>query len=513
MCGIAGAVARRGDDEGRKRRVFAMTEALRHRGPDSAGFVDAPHLSLGVRRLAIIDVEHGDQPLYNEDKRVAAIANCEIYNHVELREQLIRRGHMFATQSDAEVVVHLYEEHDTAFVEHLRGMFAIALWDDRRRRLLLARDRMGEKPLYLFQTSDALYFASEMKSLFASGSAAFELDPEAVNQFLHYSFVPEPRTAIRGVRKLPAATWMTIEVDEWKIQERRYWNMEDAAPLSGDPVTAVREKLQEIANIVVRSDVPVGIALSGGLDSTTIAALVAKKGIARCISVGYPGRPENDESGLAEETARALGLPFTRVELAASDVASTFDDLVARQDDPIADIAGAAYAAVAWAAHETGMKVLLQGQGGDELFWGYPWVAEAVRQTKRKSRFIAGDRSDRYIGLRTPDSRGLRVWASGWAGLRSGWRERRRDRDSSPDQLVFYDLTPQYQAAERLFPGHDASVFTRPFDREHPEVAITALICDTYLRCNGLAQADRLSMWHSVETRNPLLDHRLVEAS
>ena len=463
MCGIAGAAARHADDELLKRRVFTMTEALRHRGPDSAGFLDAPHLSLGVRRLAIIDVEHGDQPLFSEDRQIAAIANCEIYNHVELREQLIRRGHTFATHSDAEVIVHLYEEHGTAFVEQLRGMFAIALWDAQRRRLMLARDRMGEKPLYLLETPEALYFASEMKSLLVCGEASRELDPVSVHQFLHYSFVPEPRTAIRGVRKLPAATWMTLDLDSWKVEERRYWNMEDAPPIESDPVVAVREKLEEIAEIVVRSDVPVGIALSGGLDSTTIAALVAKKGIARCISVGYPGRPENDESGYAEETARELGLPFTRVELPASDVASTFEQLVARQDDPIADIAGAAYAAVAWAAHETGTKVLLQGQGGDELFWGYPWVAEAARKTKRKER------------------------------------------------LVFYELTPQYQAAERLFRGDAASAFARSFDRARPDVTITALICETYLRCNGLAQADRLSMSYSVEPRNPLVDHRLVE--
>ncbi|HEY2321297.1 MAG TPA: asparagine synthase (glutamine-hydrolyzing), partial [Thermoanaerobaculia bacterium] len=403
MCGIAGALSRRGDDELLKRRVFTMTEALRHRGPDSAGFVDAPGVSLSVRRLAIIDVEHGDQPLYSEDRQIAAIANCEIYNHVELREQLIRRGHTFATHSDAEVIVHLYEEHGAAFVEQLRGMFAIALWDARRKRLLLARDRMGEKPLYLFETSDALYFASEMKALLASGVTSRELDPVAVHQFLHFSFIPEPRTAIRGIRKLPAATWMTFDLDDWKVEERRYWNMEDAPPIAGDPATAIRDRLDDIAEIVVRSDVPVGIALSGGLDSTAIAALVAKKGIARCISVGYPGRPENDESGFAEETARALDLPFMRVELAASEVAATFEDLIARQDDPIADIAAAGYAAVAWAAHETGTKVLLQGQGGDELFWGYPWVVEAVKKTRRKNH------------------------------------------------LVFYELTPQDQAAERLF--------------------------------------------------------------
>ena len=385
------------------------------------------------------------------------------YNHVELREQLIRRGHSFATRSDAEVIVHLYEEHGAACVEQLRGMFAIALWDARRRRLLLARDRMGEKPLYLLETSDALYFASEMKSLLGCGEASRELDPVAIDQFLHYSFVPEPRTAIRGIRKLPAATWLTLDLDDWKSEERRYWNMEDAPPIASDPVTTIRERLDEIAEIVVRSDVPVGIALSGGLDSTTIAALVAKKGIARCISVGYPGRPENDESGMAEETARALGLPFTRVELQASEVASTFEDLVARQDDPVADIAAAGYAAVAWAAHETGTKVLLQGQGGDELFWGYPWVVEAAKKTRRKNR------------------------------------------------LVFYQLTPQYRAAERLWGDDAASAFTRPFDREHAGIAITSLICETYLRCNGLAQADRLSMSYSVEARNPLLDHRLVE--
>ena len=444
-----------------------MTEALRHRGPDSDGFFGSDDVAVGVRRLAVIDLETGEQPLWTEDRTVVAAANCEIYNYVELREPLVARGHQFRGRSDAEVIVHLYEEHGVDFLEHLRGMFAIALWDTKRRRLLLARDRMGEKPLYLFRTGDTLLFASELNALLRSKAVPFDLDRDAVNAFLHYSFIPEPATALRGVTKLPAASWMTVSVDPWHIEEGRYWSMEDAPALTGDAPALIRSRLDDIAHIVTRSNVPVGIALSGGLDSSCIAALIARDSGTdfRCISAGYPGRPASDESPEAEDLARLLHLPFTRVEVATGDVVASYPQLVAMRDDPIADIAGPSYAAVAKAAKESGIKVLLQGQGGDELFWGYPWVVDAVRRTERKGRLVA------------------------------------------------YELTPQFRAAQRIVPSllKEPVTLQRGDPPADAPIALTRLMCDTYLRCNGIVQADRLSMAYSVEPRNPFLDHQLVD--
>lgn len=482
MCGLAGAVTGTGDVATWVPRVRSMTDALRHRGPDSDGFFRTDDVAIGVRRLAVIDLETGEQPLWNEDRTVVAVANCEIYNYVELREALIAQGHHFRTGSDAEVIVHLYEEHGVGFLPHLRGMFAIALWDANRRRLLLARDRMGEKPLYLFPSGDTLLFASELKALLKSGAVPFELDRGAVSAFLQYSFIPEPATALRGIVKLPAASWMTVSVDPWRIEEGRYWSMEDAPPLTGDAPSLIRSRLDDIAHIVTRSNVPVGIALSGGLDSSCIAALIARDSGTdfRCISVGYPGSQTMDESRFAEDFARVLRLPYTRVEVTTDDIVASFPQLVAMRDDPIADIAGPSYAAVAKAARELGIKVLMQGQGGDELFWGYPWVVDAVRRTEGRgtaTRFLSA------IGLR---------------------RER---------ELVSYQLTPQFQAARRILPA----LLTQPVAEPRAEapadapISLTRLICDTYLRCNGIVQADRLSMAYSVEPRNPFLDHQLIE--
>jgi asparagine synthase (glutamine-hydrolysing) len=476
MCGIAGTVSGARDVEPWRPRVEAMTAALQHRGPDSAGFVDADHVAIGVRRLAIIDLETGEQPHWNEDRTIVAVANCEIYNYVELREQLIAKGHRFRSASDAEVIVHLYEEQGEELVRPLRGMFAIALWDQTRKRLLLARDRMGEKPLYLFRDGETLLFASELKALLRSGAVPFDLDREAVADFLRYSFIPEPATALRGVMKLPAGAWMTVETEPWRVATKSYWKIEDAPPLSGNAPALIRERLDEMAHIVTRSDVPVGIALSGGLDSSCIAALIARDSRAgfHCISVGYPGSLPNDESRLAAEFARELRLPFTRVEIRTDEVVDSYRELVAWRDDPVADIAGPSYAAVARTARELGIKVLMQGQGGDELFWGYPWVVEAVRRSERR-------------------------------GLRGLFR-----RDGS---LVSYELTPQFRAARQALPKLLAGAVPPPHREpaDEPPIALTQLICETYLRCNGIVQADRLSMAYSVEPRNPFLDHRLIE--
>jgi asparagine synthase (glutamine-hydrolysing) len=529
MCGIAGLISRSGRAAEWTPNVLSMSCALRHRGPDSDGFYEADPLLLAVRRLAIIDLVGGSQPIFNEDRQIVVIANCEIYNFVELSESLEQSGHRFSTTSDAEVIVHLYEEYGPDCVHHLRGMFAFALWDARTSRLVLARDRMGEKPLYLFESEGYLLFASELKSILASGLVPFDLDVDAVNSYLHYSFVPEPRTPVKGVRKLPAGHILSVEVQPWHVREKHYWRMEDAPPLEGNPGALIRSELESIARIVTRADVPVGIALSGGLDSSAVAVLLARKSehSLQCFSVGYPNHPSNDESTYAESLARELHLDFTRVELTTSDIVSSFAELTRRMDDPIADIAGPGYAALARIAAEAGVKVLIFGQGGDELFWGYPWVVDAVAQSERKGRVLrGGSETSEYFRLRKPASwsrAAISKWVRSMAGLRSGWVAWHRDRTAQADQLVFYDLAPTFRYARRHSPAlfrdsvprsfnsRPESLFTLPVADEMMDIAMTRLICDTYLMENGIAQADRLSMSFSVEPRMPLVDYRLVE--
>jgi asparagine synthase (glutamine-hydrolysing) len=532
MCGISGIVSSSELTHADASRIASMSRALTHRGPDDSGVFAAPHVALAARRLSIIDLEGGGQPLYNADRSLALVANGEIYNHAELRRALEARGRRFTTGSDCESILHAYAEYGAACVEHLRGMFAFALWDGARRRLLLARDPMGEKPLYLYERGGRLVFASEMKALLRSGEVPFELDPEAVDLFFHYQYVPEPRTAVRGVRKLDAARLLVVDVEPWRVEERCYWRMEDAPPLEGDAPSLIRGRLEEVGELVTRADVPVGVALSGGLDSSAVAALAARgrPGELHAFSVGYPGRPEElDERDEARALALHLKLPFHEIEVGTREVVEFFPELNYWRDDPVADYSGHAYYAVMRKARDEGVPVMLQGQGGDELFWGYPHLRQAARESSEKEALRGGGLLAplRYLSPAAPASLSraeLSTWARDFGGARSGWRRMRGHRASPAGRLVFYDLSPDFRAAAegvgsfygetffaQLDAGGPSSLFALPLPWPKVDVALTRLVSDTYLRANGVAQGDRLAMASSVELRLPLLDRRLVE--
>lgn len=532
MCGISGQISRDGIAPEDVRRVAAMSRALIHRGPDGAGEYGSPHVALAARRLSIIDLAGGRQPLYNRDRSLALVANGEIYNHAELRRRLEARGHRFTTGSDCETILHAYAEHGLDFVNHLRGMFAFALWDGARRRLVLARDPMGEKPLYLYEREGSLTFASEMKALLASGEVAFELDPDAVNLYFHYQYVPEPKTAIRGVRKLNAAHLLVVDVEPWRVAESCYWRMEDAPPIEGDAPALIREQLEKVSELVTRADVPVGVALSGGLDSSAVAAFAARHrpGSLHAVSVGYADRPEGlDERDDARALALHLGLPFHEVEIGTEEVVEFFPKLNYLRDDPVADYSGHAYHAVMRRAREEGVPVMLQGQGGDELFWGYPQLRQAARESFEKESLQRGtlDALSRYLSSNVsaaPNGRTLPAWVRDLGGARSGLRRMREHRASPAGRLVFYDLSPDFRAAtdeagglygeafaEQLRDDGATELFTLPTPWPRVDVTLTRLVSDTYLRANGVVQGDRLAMASSVEMRLPLLDRKLVE--
>ncbi len=507
-----------------------MSRSQIHRGPDGAGEFYTETVALASRRLSIIDPQGGWQPLYNEDESLVLIINGEIYNYIELRNRLIASGHKFRTDADGEVILHLYEENELDFINYLRGMFAFALWDSNCQRLILARDRMGEKPLYLYEQDGQLLFASELKSLLHSRLVPFELDARAVNLFFHYQYVPEPLTPIKGVRKLDAARMLVVDQAKWRIEEKTYWKMEDAPPLEGEPEKLIRQKLEEVSELIVRSDVPVGVALSGGLDSSVVAAFAARRQPDLCaFSVGYAGRPESDERAEAETFARYLNVPFFDVELDTQTIVNFFPELNYWRDDPIADISGFGYYAVMKLAREHGVPVLLQGQGGDELFWGYPQLREAATRTLKKAALLRKPFSQSLLQSLTldfPKNRslnGVSAWARDFGGIRSGWRSVKQQREN-PDRMIFYDASPDFIGAsaqvqslysrrfrEEIDADETYSLFTFSGEWESVETTLTALVCATYLRENGIAQGDRLGMASSVEMRLPLVDYKLVE--
>jgi asparagine synthase (glutamine-hydrolysing) len=531
MCGIAGIVARSPLSAREIALARRMSDDMQHRGPDGAGEYRGEHVHLAMRRLSIIGVQNGDQPLFNEDRSLALIASGEIYNYRELRAELCARGHRFAGESDFEPLLHLYEETGgAAALERLRGMFAFALWDQRHGRLTLARDRMGEKPLYLHQNGESLVFASEMKALLRSGVVDLRLDPVGVNEYFHYQFVPEPRTIVDGVRKLDAAHVLTIDVGPWTITERAYWRMDDAPPIHGDPVARIRGELETIGGLIVRSERPVGVALSGGIDSSAVAALAARAtpNSLTAFAVGYPGHPPMDERDAARAVADHLRVPLQEVEITTGHIVDEFPAMLLRRDDPIADISGSGYDAVARAAHAHGVPVLLQGHGGDELFW-YDEVQAAVHATEQKERrrgrpIAAWLAAHRLAGPLGRSPRALASWARSGFGMRAGARLYRYQRRAPESQMVFYETFADFLDAARDIPALYDSSFLERIDGQRPEqlfdiplpwpradIMLTKLICDTYLRENGIAQTERLGMGWSVETRLPFVDHHLVE--
>lgn len=515
MCGIAGYIEKTASGDTRYREsIKKMLSVMAHRGPDGEGLYEAVHVALGMRRLSIIDLHGGWQPIYNENRSIVIVSNGEIYNYIELRSLLEEKGHDFSTHSDVETIVHLYEEYGEEGIHYLRGMFAFALYDKNSDIVMIARDRMGEKPLYYHEKQGMLFFASEMKSLMKSGIIPMEIDPVAIDQFFHFQYVPEPRTPLLHVRKLEAGHYLKIDISRWRITKTCYWDMEEASEVHGMPAELIRNELERISEIIIRSDVPVGLALSGGLDSSAIAALAVRKypGVMNAFCVGYPGRPANDERNDARFLADHLKIPLHEIELHAEDMVEVFDEMNFMRDDPIADISGYGYYAVSQAARAAGVPVLLQGQGGDELFWGYQWVRDAVEKTgpclpldlpslpERKSLF------DRLCALFSPDA------TTPITVKPSRYRPAFIDLAGDFCHATAYARDHYSPSFLARLNGHSASdVFTYSKPWVYTDIRLTRLICETYLLQNGIAQGDRLSMANSVELRLPFVDYRLVE--
>jgi len=527
VCGISGFIGREPVTEREIGAVSKMDRMLAHRGPDDSGFYHEGRVCLAMRRLSIIDLETGRQPIFSEDRKRVLIFNGEIYNHKELREFLIKKGHVFATQSDSETIIHLYEEYGPGCLEHLRGMFAIVLYDRARQTVFIARDRIGEKPIYLCETGRGFFFASEIKALLKSGVAAGEIDHQALHYYFHYRYIPEPMTPVAGIRKLKQAHHLLIHLAPWKVTETRYWQLTDLPPVVGNPARLLRETLADVANQIVRSDVPVGIALSGGLDSSAIACLLAAQGKpVHAISLGYGKNTGHDERRNAEQLAVHLKLPFIGIEADKDQMVEEFGDIVYWRDDPISDISGYNYYSIMKAAKAHNIKVMIQGQGGDELFLSYDWVLRGVENSILKSSGGGQRRFMDCLSLNSPDSftpRALKSWTLDLAGLRSSFERYRNLKNEPPDQLELYNLEPMFRHSLRhahtmytdLFHGQVALInvndaYTYPSPWHHVDVLVTASLFNTYLLQNGIAQGERLSMANSVELRLPLVDHKLV---
>jgi asparagine synthase (glutamine-hydrolysing) len=507
MCGIAGIVgATLVAARSAESAVRGMCDRIRHRGPDDDGYFTTPEVALGMRRLSIIDVAGGKQPIQNESGDVTIVFNGEIYNHRVLREGLITRGHQYRTRSDTETIVHLYEERGDAVVDELRGMFAFAIWDARRHRLLVARDRLGIKPLYYWETPDGVAFGSELQCI--SGLPGFrrELDADAVAWYLALGYIPDPRCVFRGVRKLPPGHVLTWD-RRTGVTVSRYWTpvrAERPELTEQDAVAELRRLIEESVSIHLESEVPLGAFLSGGLDSSTVVATMCKlaAGRVQTFSIGFD-EEEFNEAPYAAEVARALGTQHTEL-IVRPDADQLVDAVVTGFDEPFADPSALPTYLVSELARRT-VTVALSGDGGDELFGGYT----RYRQTIARGTLPGL--------LRGPLGAVARLLPQGAYG-------RNRLIDAARSQRGRYTATvasPLATAEGGLAAPSVAATMppfeeylNDPFDESDGRDFMTQMtLVDmlTYLPGDILTKVDRMSMKVSLEARVPLLDHVLTE--
>jgi asparagine synthase (glutamine-hydrolysing) len=510
MCGIAGFWDAAVLADHAKRLLDVMCSTLIHRGPDEDGQFVAPPIGLGMRRLSIIDVAHGHQPIGNEDGFVQVVFNGEIYNHERLRRELRELGHRFATASDTEVIVHGYEEWGTDCFARLWGMFAIAVWDGRAKQLVLARDRFGKKPLFYHHRGQTLVFASEMKALLATGLVDREVDPIAVDQYFTYGYIPAPRSVLRSVKKVPPGAYMVFHGHQPTISH--YWRLTLREPTrlaEEDAATEIRRLLRDAVRMRLMSEVPLGAFLSGGVDSSAVVATMAELLTApvKTFSIGFEQR-EYSELDYAAQVARQFQTEH-HAEIVRPDVIGVLPDLVRAFDEPFADESMLPTYYVSRLAHQQ-VTVVLSGDGGDEAFGGYARYLVALSRANRL----------RVPGPLRPS---LSLLAERWPDGRPG-KTRLHALALSVEQryvetsAIFPDWVRHQVFSDDLRHLLDQS---EPYQVQLSRFAETAgrdlltrmqyVDTHTYLPDDILVKVDRTSMWTSLELRAPFLDHRLFE--
>ncbi len=514
MCGICGLVSANGSRSDRA-LLDKMNATLVHRGPDSGGVFVDNGAGIAARRLAIIDLQTGDQPITNEDGTIAVVQNGEIYNYRELRAGLEAKGHRFRTQGDTEVLAHLYEERGARFAEELRGMFAVAVWDARRRRLVLARDRFGIKPLYYRVKNGKLAFASELKALLRLPDFSREIDLEAVEAFLAFSFVPAPLSIFREARKLPPACVLTWDPELGSVEIERFASTApaQAGELRGESeeelAEELRERLRDSVQAHLIADVPVGVLLSGGVDSCALAALAAESaGRVSTFTIGFEDRGF-DERDLARLVAERYGTDHHEL-LVRPDAAELLPALSTAFDEPFADSSAIPTYLVSQLARRH-VKVALSGEGGDEFFGGYNYYAGHGLA----HRLAPAARLLRPLVERLPTSTGK--------PSSFDWKAKRFVRSAGLSTLERHYawksvFTPE-ERSELVLPDRRSALDPLEILRPHYEQAegaeelarVMGIDLAVFLVDDMLVKTDRASMAHSLEARVPILDPVVAE--
>lgn len=517
MCGICGKLNFDRENPVSQSLLKAMTDTIVHRGPDDDGYYFSGHIGLGFRRLSIIDLAGGHQPLSNENGTVWIAFNGEIYNYQELRDQLIAKGHVFRTKSDTETIVHLYEEEGEAGIASLRGMFAFAIWDQNEHKLLVARDRVGIKPLYYGTTKNSIVFGSEMKTILEDPEISRELEPAIVDRFLTFGYVPGQETLFQSIKKLPPGSYMVVK--DGHVEVKPYWDLLFVPSVVSlkDAEEQLLAILEESVRLHMISDVPVGFLLSGGVDSTAMLSLAARK-TDRPISsytVGFADSYVTDERPYARLVAEKYGSEHHEISISSKEFLDFLPRYVWHMEEPVCEPPAVALYYVSKLARKF-VKVLISGEGGDEAFAGYPnyraiSLIESIKQgsgalsrtiyelLSSVNRVLPWERLGKYLPL-------MKI----------------------PFESYYYSRT---STPLRFFNAHYQEAYTPEFansiDKDYSIQPVTQLLrqnrsddvlsrmlyvdTKTWLPDDLLVKADKMTMANSVELRVPLLDHKLLE--
>ncbi|MCA9035726.1 MAG: asparagine synthase (glutamine-hydrolyzing) [Planctomycetaceae bacterium] len=519
MCGIAGVLYSDSDRPVLRESLKHMGDAIALRGPDGEGFYRSGNFGMVHRRLSIIDLEGGSQPIGNEDGSIQVVFNGEIYNYRELRAELESQGHLFKTNSDTEVLVHLFEEYGPHLCTRLRGMFSFALWNSRSRQLMLARDHLGQKPLFIYRDGEKLLFGSELKALFAHGEVERTISPEAIEDYLTFGFIPGQRSILQRVQKLPAGHWMLVSTDRMDSRPQRYWELSFSTEVHASEdewKDRIDEAIRSSVKAHLIADVPVGAFLSGGLDSSAIVATVS--GLLneplQTFSIGFQEK-KFSELPYAESVAHHFGCLHTE-EIVTPEATRDLEALTYLYDEPFADASAIPTMAVARMASNH-VKVALSGDGGDELFGGYARYSHDLKEAALRDRLPAWLRMQ-ILG------RMAAVWPKAdW--LPRPLRLQTLLQNLSSEPAVAYAntvstcrramrsqlLNPQFAA--RLANHHPESLIEDGFRKGHRDVLSGMLSADTavLLPDDFLTKVDRASMGFGLEVRPPLIDWQLME--
>lgn len=512
MCGIAGIYRYKTGKPVQESEIAAMAQVIPYRGPDAQGEYCQGPLALAHRRLSIIDTSsRSSQPMSSHDGRFTIVFNGEVYNYLELREELLEKGHTFRTQSDTEVILEMYRAHGLGCLDYLNGMFAFAIWDPAEERLLLARDRVGIKPLYYRLDPDGIVFASEIKSLLAVSATRPEPDPEVLDGYLSLGYVPDDRTMFRGIMKLtPGAL---LEIRRGELNRRVYWDIDlnEEVPDLGEQyyVERTRELFRDAVRLQLRSDVPLGVFLSGGLDSSAVVAMMAELGAPRIdtFSVAWRLGGSFDETPYAREVAARFNTNHYEYFIEPKDFLDFIDSYIWHMDEPVTEAAGISLYYIAKLAKEQ-VTVILSGEGSDEVFGGYPIYRymDILERYRRVPRLLRQRCLNPLLGLLGEKFRK-------YAALSELELERRYLGVSFYDEALKDSLYSR--DGYRLSRGHSVYDQLAPYYAKtaglDPQRRMQYLDLKTWLVNDLLIKADRMSMAPSLELRVPFLDHRLIE--